>query len=180
MIFTPTTIPGCWLLAPERIADTRGFFARTFCEEEFAARGLHTRWVQHSVSFNAQAGTLRGMHYQAAPHAEIKLVRCTQGAIYDVALDLRPESPTHQKWTAVELSADNGRQLYIPEGCAHGFISLSGAAEVSYLLSVVYDVKSARGVRWNDPAFAIQWPLQPSLLSDRDAQWPYWPAKVNV
>jgi dTDP-4-dehydrorhamnose 3,5-epimerase len=172
LIFQPTALDGVWTLEPERHADARGFFARTWCEREMAARGLDARVSQANISFNGRAGTLRGMHYQAAPHAEAKVVRCTAGAIYDVALDLRPGSPTRGRWTAVELSAENRRALYIPEGVAHGFQSLVDGAEVLYLISVPQAPESARGVRWNDPAFGIEWPLPVSEISARDASYP--------
>ena len=158
MIFRETPIPGVFVLEPERSEDERGFFARTWCAEEFAAHGLDTRVAQCSISFNSRAGTLRGMHYQAAPHEETKVVRCTAGAIYDVALDLRPDSPTFRAWTAVELSAENRAALYLPQGIAHGFQTLQDASEVLYMISVSHAPKSACGVRWDDPAFGIEWP----------------------
>jgi dTDP-4-dehydrorhamnose 3,5-epimerase len=174
VIFQPTRIEGVWTLEPERRADARGFFARTWCAAEMAERGLDARLSQASISFNARAGTLRGLHYQAAPDGEAKVVRCTAGAIHDVALDLRPGSPTRGHWTAVELSAENRRALYIPEGVAHGFQSLVDGAEVLYLISVPQAPESARGVRWNDPAFGIEWPLPVSEISARDASYPDW------
>ncbi|HEX8243788.1 MAG TPA: dTDP-4-dehydrorhamnose 3,5-epimerase, partial [Longimicrobium sp.] len=158
MIFTATELAGAWIVDPERLEDERGFFARTFDAGEFARRGLRSAFPQCSVSFNARAGTLRGMHFQAEPHAEAKLVRCTAGAVYDVIVDLRPESPTRLRWIGVELSAANRRALYVPEGCAHGFQTLADASEVFYQISVPYAAESARGVRWNDPAFGITWP----------------------
>jgi dTDP-4-dehydrorhamnose 3,5-epimerase len=174
VIFQPTRIEGVWTLEPERRADARGFFARTWCAAEMAERGLDARLSQASISFNARAGTLRGLHYQAAPDGEAKVVRCTAGAIHDVALDLRPGSPTRGHWTAVELSAENRRALYIPEGVAHGFQSLVDGAEVLYLISVPQAPESARGVRWNDPGFGIEWPLPVSEISVRDASYPDW------
>ena len=171
MKFTTTPIPGVWLVEMERSEDDRGWFARSWCAKEFEAHGLNPRLVQCNVSFNKKKDALRGMHWQAAPHAEAKLVRCTSGAIYDVALDLRPDSPTFRKWFAAELTADNGRSLYIPEGCAHGFQTLTDDAEVFYQMSESYHPESARGARWNDPAFGIQWPLPEPLISDRDQNY---------
>ena len=175
MRFSETPVAGALVVEPEPIEDERGFFARTFSTEEFTARGLDARVDQCSISFNARAGTLRGMHYQEAPHGEAKLVRCTRGAIYDVALDLRPESPTYLRWAGVELSADTGRALYVPEGCAHGFQALVDATEVLYQIATPYVPAAARGVRWNDAAFGIEWPDAPPggrTMSDRDAEYP--------
>lgn len=171
MKFTPTAIPGVWVVDPEPHADERGFFARLWDPAEFAARGLNPHLAQVSVSFNRSAGTVRGMHWQADPHAEAKLVRVTRGAIWDVAVDLRPDSPTHRKWAAEELSADNRRMLYIPEGCAHGFQTLSDAAEVTYHISAAYSPTAGRGVRWDDPAFGIPWPRPATVVGDRDRGW---------
>jgi dTDP-4-dehydrorhamnose 3,5-epimerase len=167
--FSATPLAGVMAIDMERIEDERGFFARTFCSDEFAARGLAASMSQCSVSFNALRGTLRGLHYQAAPHDEAKLVRCTAGAVFDVVVDLRGDSPTFRQWHGVELTAANHRALYIPTGCAHGFITLADHTEVFYMISVPYAPGAARGVRWNDPAFAIDWPLQPLVISDRDA-----------
>jgi dTDP-4-dehydrorhamnose 3,5-epimerase len=153
----------------EPLADERGFFARTWCGEEFARRGLNPALAQCSVSFNRQRGTVRGMHLQAAPFAEAKLVRCTRGAVYDVALDLRPDSTSFGRWTARELAADSQRMLFVPEGCAHGFQTLTDQAEVFYQISVPYHAEAAQGVRWDDPRFAIRWPLPVSAISPRDA-----------
>jgi dTDP-4-dehydrorhamnose 3,5-epimerase len=175
MRFTPTALPGVWLIEPERIEDERGFFARVFCEREFAAHGLETRWVQCSVSFNRRQGTLRGMHWQAAPHEEVKLVRCTRGAIFDVALDLRPGSATFRRWTAAELTAANGRALYIPCGVAHGLQTLADDTEVCYQISEFYHADLQRGARWDDPAFGIVWPPGERILSERDARHPLLP-----
>lgn len=172
MIFEDTEIPGVAVVDLERITDDRGFFARGFCAREFAERGLCESFVQANISFNRHRGTLRGMHYQAEPKPEPKLVRCTRGAIYDVAVDLRPDSPTLYRWAGRELTADNYRALFIPAGCAHGFVSLTDDTEVFYLMGAAYDPALARGVRWNDPAFAIVWPLQPTTLSERDASYP--------
>lgn len=169
MKFTDTEIPGVVVVEIERLEDERGFFARSFCAEEFAAQGLVGDFVQANIAFNKARGTLRGLHYQAAPKPEPKLVRCTAGAVFDVAVDLRPESPSYCRWSGVELSAANRRALYIPAGCAHGLLTLADACEVSYLMGAAYDADLARGVRWNDPAFAIDWPETPLAMSDRDA-----------
>jgi dTDP-4-dehydrorhamnose 3,5-epimerase len=171
MIFTETPLKGAYVIDPERLADERGFFARTWCRREFEAHGLDATLAQCSVSFNQKMGTLRGMHYQAAPHAEHKLVRCTTGIIYDVIVDLRPGSGTFRQWFAAELSADNRRMLYIPEGLAHGFLTLADNTEVFYQISEYYVPESARGVRWNDPAFAITWPVHPRIVSQRDSTY---------
>jgi len=172
MIFEETGIEGVWLLEPERFEDERGFFARTWDREEFASRGLNPAIAQCSVSFNHKAGTLRGLHYQAAPHEEAKLVRCSSGAIFDVAVDLRPESPTYKKWFGAELSAENRAALYIPEGCAHGFLTLSDSTEIHYQISATYVPEAGRGVRWNDPAFGITWPGEVTVMNDRDRSYP--------
>lgn len=172
MVFEETRISGVFIVMPERHPDERGFFARTWCEQEFAAKGLNPRLVQCSVSFNAKKGTLRGVHYQAEPHREAKLVRCTRGGLFDVALDLRPGSSTYLQWTAVELTAENGCALYIPEGCAHGFLTLQEGTEALYQMSEFYHPESARGVLWNDPAFGIEWPFEPVVISERDKSYP--------
>lgn len=168
MRFIQTEIPGAVVVEAECLTDERGFFARTWCSREFAAHGLATTLTQCSISFNRRKGTLRGLHYQTSPCQEAKLVRCTLGAIYDVALDLRPESPTFLKHFAVELTQDNRRMLYVPEGCAHGFQTLADDAEVLYQMSEFYAPECSAGHRWNDPAFAIHWPLEVSVISDRD------------
>jgi dTDP-4-dehydrorhamnose 3,5-epimerase len=172
VIFTETKLKGAFVIEPERIEDERGFFARTFCEREFEARGLNARVAQCSISFNRKKGTLRGMHYQVAPHEEAKLVRCTRGAIYDVIIDLRADSPTFRQWVAVELTEDNRRMLYIPEGFAHGFQTLEDNTEVFYQISEFYHPESARGVRWDDPAFGIDWPPEDQrVISARDQDY---------
>ena len=163
-----TALTGVFVIDLERHRDERGYFARTWCPREFEAHGLNPRLAQCSVSFNTRKGTLRGMHYQAAPHEESKVVRCTRGAIYDVAVDVRPESPTFRAWVAVELTAENGRMLYIAEGCAHGFQTLADDTEVFYQISEFYHPESARGIAWDDPAIGIQWPADPVVMSDRD------------
>ena len=171
MIFHETKISGVYLIEPERAVDERGFFARTWCRQEFESLGLETEWAQNSVSFNSARGTLRGMHYQCEPYAERKLVRCTQGAIYDVLIDLRPESSAVGGWQAFELTADNHWQLYIPEGVAHGFQTLTDNAELSYQISAIYRPEAACGVRFDDPAFGIEWPLPVSVIAARDRSY---------
>ena len=172
MTFTETPLPGAYTLEVTRLEDERGFFARSYCREEFFARGLVTQWSQCSVSFNNRHGTLRGMHFQAAPHEEHKLVRCTAGAIFDVIVDLRANSPTRRRWFGTELTASNHRALYIPQGFAHGFITLADDSEVSYMISVPHAAGYGRGLRWNDPALGVQWPLKPTVVSARDAEFP--------
>ena len=172
MKFSPTKLPGVWIVDLEKREDERGFFARSWCQREFEQHGLAPRLVQCSVSFNHKKGTLRGMHYQIAPHEEAKLVRCTRGAIYDVAVDLRPDSSTYKQWTAVELGAENSRMLYVPEGCGHGFQTLADDTEVFYQMSEFYHPESARGVRWNDPQLAILWPVAGKIISPRDQDLP--------
>ena len=171
MTFLETKLPGVYEIQPKMLRDERGFFARSWCHEEFASRGLNSRLVQCSISGNLRKGTLRGLHYQAAPFPEAKLVRCTRGSIFDVALDLRQDFPTFKQWTGVVLSADNHRMLFIPEGCAHGFLTLQDDCEVFYQMSEFYHPESARGARWNDPAFAIDWPGKVSVISARDASY---------
>jgi dTDP-4-dehydrorhamnose 3,5-epimerase len=172
MIFHTTPLAGVVLVEPELMHDERGWFARMFAAEDFEAEGLEPAVVHCNVSFNARAGTLRGIHYQTHPHAECKLVRCTRGAIYDVALDLRPGSNTYLRWHAVELTAENGLALYIPDGVAHGFQTLRDEAEVFYQMSAPYVAASAHGVRWDDPAFAIAWPDADRIISERDRSYP--------
>ena len=172
MIFTETSLAGAYRIEFERFEDARGFFARSFCREEFARHGLNPRIEQCNVSFNRERGTLRGMHYQVAPHQEDKLVRCTRGALLDVIIDLRPESPTFCGWTAVELTAGNRLMFYVPEGFAHGFQTLEDDTEVCYQMSAAYAPESAQGVRWNDPRFAIDWPINPPILSEQDLFYP--------
>jgi dTDP-4-dehydrorhamnose 3,5-epimerase len=170
--FLETRLAGAYVIEVDRIEDERGFFARSFARDEFAARGLRTDFVQSSISFNARAGTLRGMHYQVPPHAETKLVRCTRGAIFDVIVDLRPGSPTARQWTSAELTARNHRMLYVPEGFAHGFVTLLDESEVFYEITAYYDASAARGVRWDDPVLGIAWPRPPVVLSERDRALP--------
>lgn len=172
MKFSPTDIPGPLVVETTRSYDERGYFARTFAEEEFAAAGLEFRPVQASVSFNDRRLTLRGLHFQEPPHAEAKLVRCARGSIFDVAVDLRAGSETYGRWTAVELTAENLNALFIPEGFAHGFETLEEDCEVHYMISAAYEPSAAKGIRWNDPALEIAWPAQPEVISDRDADFP--------
>ena len=172
MIFTETRLKGAFLIALEKITDRRGFFARTWCEREFAEHGLNPKLMQANLSLSTVRHTLRGMHYQAAPFAEAKLVRCTAGAIYDVIIDLRPESETFRQWLGVTLNAESGNMLYVPEGFAHGFLTLANDTGVFYQMSERYSAEHARGVRWNDPAFGIQWPGEIALISDKDSQFP--------
>ncbi len=172
MIFTPTEIAGAFAIDIEPHEDERGFFARSFCIDELKSHGVDFPVTQCSVSFNRALHTLRGMHYQAAPCPEIKLVRCTAGRIWDCIVDLRPESPTFERWAALELSAENRRTLLIPEQCAHGFLTLTSDTEVYYMMSAPYEPDLARGVRWNDPAFGINWPAEPRVLSEKDSMFP--------
>lgn len=172
MIFRETTLQGVFAIEPQRREDHRGFFARTWCQREFAEHGLNPRLAQASLSFNRRRGTLRGMHYQAPPHAEAKLIRCARGAIWDVALDLRPDSPTFRRHVGVELTAENRTMLYIPEGLAHGFQTLQDDSEVSYQMSEFYAPEAARGVRFDDPAFGIRWPVPEAIVLDRDRTYP--------
>jgi len=172
MQFHETKLAGAVLIEPEPVRDHRGFFVRTFCHEEFATRGLETSFVQHSLSRSTGSGTIRGLHFQAPPHAEVKLVRCSRGAVWDVIVDLRPESATYCQWQVFELTADNMLELYIPRGFAHGFQSLCDEAEVSYLISTFYAPASASGVRYDDDCFSINWPRPALLMSERDRAWP--------
>lgn len=173
MIFTETAIPGAFIIDMERKADARGYFARIACVDEFAAHGLRFAPVQASVSWNERRGTLRGLHYQTPPHVETKLVRCTAGAVYDVMLDTRRTSPAFGRWVAVELDADNGRSLFIPEGVAHGFQSLVPHTELCYQISARYAPEASRGIRWDDPVLAIKWPLKDiAILSEADKVLP--------
>jgi dTDP-4-dehydrorhamnose 3,5-epimerase len=172
MIFTETKLKGAFLIEPEKLEDERGFFARTRCQHEFAERGLNPRIAQCNISFNHKQGTLRGMHFQIAPHAEVRTVRCIRGAIYDVIIDLRPDSPTFTQWIALDLNAENRRILYVPEGFAHGFQTLVDATEVFYEMSESYAPEYARGVRWDDPVFGIDWPPADRTMSMRDRTYP--------
>ena len=177
MIFTKTALSGATIVEMERREDTRGYFGRTYCELEFAAHGLPTRMVQTNMSLTRRAGSLRGMHYQLAPHAEDKLVRCVQGAIWDAIVDIRPESPTYCQWIGVELSEANGRMLLVPQGFVHGFVTLTDDAAVTYQVSTFYAPQSERGARYDDPAFAIDWPVPVLDMSDKDRSWPAFAAQ---
>ena len=168
MKFTELQIPGVWLIAPEPVSDERGSFSRLNCAEEFASLGLCTSWLQVSESYNIAAGTLRGLHWQDAPHSETKLIRCVHGAIFDVIVDIREKSPTYGRWTSIELNAGTNNQIYIPAGCAHGFQTLSDYTRVTYQISSAYTPASARGIRWNDPALAIVWPIPEPIMSRKD------------
>jgi dTDP-4-dehydrorhamnose 3,5-epimerase len=172
MIFRETELVGVVVIEPERLEDERGFFARTFCQREFKAHGLNSRVAQCNLSFNHRKGTLRGMHYQLEPHREVKLVRCTRGAIFDVIVDLRPESPSYCRWVGVELSEENRRMLYVPEGFAHGYQTLVDNSEVVYQVSEFYAPGSERGVRFDDPTFGIAWPCEVTVISEKDSQHP--------
>ena len=172
MIFDQTDLQGVFLVKLEPLMDERGFFARSFCGREFEAHGLEGRVTQCSISFNLTKGTLRGMHFQRPPSAEVRLVRCTRGAVYDVVLDLRVGSPTFRRWVAADLSAENRWAVYVPEGCAHGFQTLADGTEVAYQMSEFYDPPAAAGVRWDDPAFGILWPPAKRTISERDLSYP--------
>jgi dTDP-4-dehydrorhamnose 3,5-epimerase len=180
MIFTETKIPGVFVIELERRSDERGFFARQWCAEECARAGLNPAVTQINVARSTATGTLRGVHYQKAPHAEVKLVRCTRGSVFDVAVDLRPESPTFCQWFGVELDADSGRMLYIPEGCGHGYLTLTPDTDLVYQASVPYAPNSATGVRHDDPAFNISWPEAVKVISSQDQNWPPFAAGSAV
>ena len=175
MRFVSTTLPGVMILEPERHQDERGYFSRTWCARELGERGLDPSLSQCSVSFNHRRGTLRGLHYQIPPHAEVKLVRCVRGALFDVAVDLRPDSPTFGGHVAAKLDVDNGRALYIPRGCAHGFYTLDDSTEVEYFIGTAYHPEAARGVRYDDPLLALSWPGPIEVIAPRDAA--YAPAR---
>lgn len=173
MIFTETKLKGAYVIEVEKLEDERGFFARTWCQKEFEAHGLNIRMKQCDISYNKHKGTLRGMHYQSYPYEEAKLVRCTTGAIYDVIIDLRPESSTFKQWVAITLTENNHKMLYIPEGFAHGFQTLEEDTEVFYQMSEFYVSEYAKGIRWNDPAIGIEWPqVCERIISTKDRQYP--------
>ncbi len=172
MVFQETELKGAYIIDLERREDVRGYFARAFCQQEFETYGLAPVMVQTNVSCNKKRGTLRGMHYQAAPHEEAKLVRCTRGAIYDVIVDVRPHSETYRRWIGVELTPETGRMLYVPEGFAHGFITLEDNTEVTYQVSAFYAPGYERGLRYDDPAIGIEWPIQVEVISEKDGTWP--------
>jgi dTDP-4-dehydrorhamnose 3,5-epimerase len=176
MIFYETELPGAFLIESEPIEDFRGFFARTWCRREFEAHGLNPDLAQANLAFSRKKDTLRGMHYQIPPFTETKSVRCLKGAIYDVIIDLRPDSPTYTQWTGVTLTAENRRMFYIPEGFAHGYQTLADETEVFYQVSQFYAPECERGIRWDDPAFSVRWPeADRPILSEKDANWPLYP-----
>ena len=179
MIFQETNIHGVFIVDLKRIEDHRGYFGRVWCQKEFGELGLNINVAQTNVGFSHKRGTLRGIHFQRSPHQEAKLVRCTLGAIFDVAVDLRIGSPTHRKWVGVELSSENGRMLYVPEGCGHGYQTLADNTEMYYQTSAFYAPESAGGVRFDDAAFRIGWSLPVSVISDNDARWPDYGAGID-
>lgn len=172
MIFSQGPIPDAYVIDLEKYEDDRGFFARAFCQNEFAEHGLAQEMVQTNVSYSAQRGTLRGMHYQEAPHREAKLVRCTRGALYDVIVDVRPDSETYTEWMGVKLTMDTHRMLYVPEGFAHGFLTLADDTEVIYQVSEFYAPEAEQGLRYDDPAIGIEWPIDVAVISEKDTSWP--------
>jgi dTDP-4-dehydrorhamnose 3,5-epimerase len=176
MQFQETSLHGVRRITLDRRGDDRGFFARTFCEDEFARAGLETRFMQQNMSFSAQKGTLRGLHFQRAPHGEAKLIRCTAGAILDLVVDVRQASPTYKRWATFELTADNRDMVFVPQGCAHGYMTLTDNAEASYMTSAFYNGPSEGGVRWDDPGIGLVLPFPPQVVSDKDRAWPDWVA----
>lgn len=172
MIFTPTPLAGAYLIDLEKRGDDRGFFARMFCAKEFANQGLESNFVQMNNSLTAKAGTLRGLHYQLTPNAEVKVVRCVRGSLWDAIVDLRPDSPTFLKWFAAELSAENRTMMYVPRGFAHAILTLTDDVEAVYMVSNEYAPEHERGLRWDDPAIGVEWPISPTELSAKDAAWP--------
>lgn len=172
MVFHETKLPGVFELQIQPVIDERGFFARSWCRKEFEASGLNAKLAQCNISVSTRKGTLRGLHFQRPPYVEAKLVRCTRGAVYDVVLDLRPDSPAFKQWVAVVLNPEKGNMVYIPEGCAHGFLTLENDVEVSYQISEFYHPEAAGGVRWDDPAFQIAWPAKVEVISERDRTYP--------
>jgi dTDP-4-dehydrorhamnose 3,5-epimerase len=180
VIFSAARIAGAWLIDIEQLGDERGFFARTWCQRELTAHGLDAGIAQESISWNRHKGTTRGLHFQRPPHDEVKIVRCTRGAIFDVIIDIRPDSPTFRHWQGVELSADNHRAFYVPKGCAHGFQTLADETEVAYVISAFYAPEAAAGYRYNDPAFGISWPLPVTIISENDLRWPDFSVKTAL
>ena len=173
MLFIETKLKGAFVVELEKYSDDRGFFSRAWCQKEFKEQGINSRFVQANIGFSKNSGTIRGIHYQIAPFEEAKLVRCIRGAIFDVVLDLRPELPSFKQWFGVELSDENRKMLYVPEGCAHGYQTLVDNTEVFYQVSQVYSAESERGIRWNDPEFDIEWPIDEDLvISEKDQNWP--------
>lgn len=179
MRFEPTAVAGAFRIRLDAHADERGAFARTFCERTFAERGLLARFPQQNLSRNARAGTLRGLHLQRPPHGEVKVVRCVRGAVFDVAVDLRPSSPSYLRWAGLTLDAAEGDAFYIPEGCAHGFLTLADDTDVFYLMGAEHAPEAARGFRWDDPAFGIAWPREPLVMSDRDRDLPDFSGRIE-
>jgi dTDP-4-dehydrorhamnose 3,5-epimerase len=177
MIFSATDVEGAFVLRPERIEDERGFFARTYCVAELSEHGIDPQVVQRSVSYNHRRGTLRGMHFQVAPHEETKIVSCLRGSIYDVVVDLRPGSPSYRRWYGTTLTCDGFETLVVPKGCAHGFITLADDTLVHYEISEFHHPESARGIRYDDPAFGVRWPLDPTVINARDLAYPPYPAR---
>lgn len=173
MVFEEKKLNGVWIIRPEVVEDKRGFFARIVCENEFAKHGLPNQWKQQNIAYNYKKGTLRGMHFQKGAHAEIKVVRCTRGAIYDVVIDLRKDSSTYLQWIGTELTEENHAMFYIPEGFAHGYITLTDHTEISYLVSAFYSPGAESGIRYDDPKVGIEWPVAPTIISDKDSSWPY-------
>jgi dTDP-4-dehydrorhamnose 3,5-epimerase len=174
MTFTETALAGAFIIDIVALKDDRGFFARTWAADELKTRGLDPTVVQCNVAWNPAKGTLRGMHFQRAPYDEVKIIRCTRGSLFDVIVDLRPESPTFRKWTSVELNANSRRMLYVPKGFAHGYLTLTDDVEAHYHVSAPYTPACADGVAWNDPAFGIEWPFAPTVMSERDRTWPHF------
>jgi dTDP-4-dehydrorhamnose 3,5-epimerase len=174
MKFIDTEVEGAYRIRPEPRRDARGSFARVWCEREFADAGIDVRWRQENVGFSHRRHTIRGIHFQRAPEEEAKLVRCTRGRVIDVAVDLRPLSPSYRRWTAAELGPTDGGSLFIPAGCGHAYLTLEDESEITYLTSAFYVAESASGARWDDPAFSIAWPAPPAVISDQDAAWPDW------
>ncbi len=174
MIFQETPLTGAYVIEPERIKDHRGFFARVWCKNELRQQGLETELAQTNVGFSYRKGTLRGLHFQEPPHTEVKIVRCTRGSVFDVIVDLRPESPSYKRWFGVELSEENCKMIYVPEGCAQGYITLTDNAEIYYHTSEFYHPESERGVRWDNSAFDFRWPMAPSVISRRGRAFPDW------
>ncbi len=172
MIFRETTLPGAYVIEPQKITDERGYFARAWCKRELEQQGLKGEITQSNVGFSLRKGTLRGLHFQKAPHAEVKIVRCTRGAMFDTIVDLRPESPTYKRWFGVELTEENSWMIYVPDGFAQGYMTLADNTEMNYHTSKFYNAESASGVRYDDPAFGIQWPLAATVISEQDRSWP--------
>ena len=180
MVFQETTLPGAYVIEPKRINDHRGFFARIWCKNELQQQGLKAELVQSNVGFSYHKGTLRGLHFQKSPHAEVKIVRCTKGAVYDVIVDLRPESSSYKSWFGVELSEENCRMIYVPEGFAQGYVTLADNTEIYYHTSEFYNPGSAFGVRYNDPEFGIMWPIDIAVISQQDKEWPDYSSRSQL